>query len=633
MIDRAGRASRFQVFVEAVILEVSISRDRTLGVGWHGGLAPVIGGEQTPIIFSNTPNSDLSSLNAAINPLNLASLLGLAGAVSGPTLGGTESIVPGGIPSIGVVLQALQSTNDVNVVSTPHLLTVDNEEAEIQVNEKRPFPSGLSLGANLAGGLAGAANNQATAALGNLGGLGLGQVSFNREDVGLTLKLKPQINDEDYVRLEIDQELSDVAGIDQVTNQVITSKRSAKTTVVVRSQDSVVIGGLVRDRETIDEAKTPLLGDLPLIGWLFKRQQRVVEKTNLLLILTPYIIRGPSDFRRIFERKMAERKEFVDRFYGTSSEYRASIDWDRKVGPLGSYHFRMASELQKIENDGPGQAGEQLIQPDDDSDDGSDNDAPSSPASAPSSGGAGSRLRSAMVESPQPETPRMAPPRSTTQFAHLAGRPFGEIAIAMGFVEIDDVTAALDAQQIESDDERVGELLVQTGRLNAEQVARVLSVQLEMPFLDKIEVDQIPDDLVQKVPISFARQHGVLPVARLGDSVMAAVQDPVDTEGLDDVAMLLQSRVIAVIALHDTIADAINRVYDRATGLAHEAVAQLQNEDEELEADIDAIDLLDDQGGDDAPIIRFVNALLRDAVKSRASDIHIESFEAGGSGS
>ena len=352
---------RFQVFVEAVILEVSISRDRTLGVGWHGGIAPVIDGEETPIIFSNTPNQDLSSLAAAANPLNLASLLGLAGAIRGPTLAGTESIVTGGIPAIGVILQALQSTNDVNVVSTPHLLTVDNEEAEIQVNEKRPFPSGLSLGGNLAG-LAGV-NNQASQALGNLGGLGLGQVSFNREDVGLTLKLKPQINDEDYVRLEIDQELSDVAGIDQVTNQVITSKRSAKTTVVVRSQDSVVIGGLVRDRETVDEAKTPLLGDLPLIGWLFKRQQRVVEKTNLLLILTPYIIRGPSDFQRIFERKMAERKEFVDRFYGATSEYRASIDWDRKVGPLGSYHFRISKELQKIENNGPGQAGEQLIKP------------------------------------------------------------------------------------------------------------------------------------------------------------------------------------------------------------------------------------------------------------------------------
>lgn len=358
---------RFQVFVEAVILEVSIKRDRRLGVGWHAGIAPTIGDEQTPIVFANTPNNELSSLLAAANPLGLASLLGLAGAVSGPTLPGTDTIVSGGIPAIGVVVQALQSTNDVNVVSTPHLLTMDNEEAEIQVNEKRPFPSGLTLGglgglgglANQAGGAAG----QLGGALGGLGGLGLGSLSFNREDIGLTLKLKPQINDEDYVRLEIDQELSDVAGIDQVTGQTITSKRSAKTVVVVRSQDSVVIGGLVRDRESIDESKTPLLGDLPLIGWLFKRQAKVTEKVNLLLILTPYIIRGPDDFRTIFERKMEERKDFVDRFYGATPEYRAAIDWNRKVGPLGGYKFRMQKELSKAENEGPGAPGETVIRP------------------------------------------------------------------------------------------------------------------------------------------------------------------------------------------------------------------------------------------------------------------------------
>ena len=231
-----------------------------------------------------------------------------------------------------------------------------------------------------------------------------------------------------------------------------------------------------------------------------------------------------------------------------------------------------------------------------------------------------------MVESAQPDALEVTVPKTPSQFAHLAGRPFGEIAVAMGLVDPEDIDAALEAQQMDRDDERIGELMLTTGRLTAEQVGRVLSVQLEMPYLEKIDVDQIPDDLVQRVPISFARQHGVVPVARIGDSVMAAVQDPVDTEGLDDVAMLLESRVLPVIALPDAIADAINRVYDRATGLAHEAVAQLQNEDDELEA-VDASDLLDDPSGDDAPIIRFVNALLRDAVKSRASDIHIESFE------
>jgi general secretion pathway protein D len=354
---------RFQVFVEAVIMEVSTSNDRTLGVSWYGGAAPTIGGEQSPVLFGSNPTQELNALAASANPLTLATLLGAAGSIRGPTLEGTEDIIQGGIPALGAVINALQSENDVNVVSTPHLLTVDNEEAEIQVNEQRPFPSGLTLGGlgNLAGGAAGGAGGLGAA--GNLGGLGLGSVSFNREDIGLTLKLRPQINDEDYVRLEIEQELSDVAGIDQVTGQVITSNRSAQTVVVVRNQDSVVIGGLVRDRETRDESKVPLFGDIPLLGFLFKRQQKTVSKVNLILILTPYIIRGPDDFRKIFERKMEEREEFVNRFYGTSVEYRAAIDWDRKVGPLAAYRLQMRSEMRKAENDGPGLPTETIIKP------------------------------------------------------------------------------------------------------------------------------------------------------------------------------------------------------------------------------------------------------------------------------
>jgi general secretion pathway protein D len=378
---------RFQVFVEAVIMEVSTSRDTNVGAGWHGAVGPKIGDELSPIVFGNTPNKELSSLITSANPLGLANLLGLAGAFRGPVVPGSESIVSGGIPAVGVVLQALQSTNDVNVVSTPHLLTMDNEEAEIQVNEKRPFPSGLTLGGlgGLGGALGGLGAGAAGGALGNLGGLGLGSVSFNREDVGLTLKLKPQINDEDYVKLEIDQELSDVAGIDQVTNQVITSKRSAKTTVVVRSQDSVVIGGLVRDRETLDESKTPLLGDIPLLGWLFKRRQKKVEKVNLILVLTPYIIRGPDDFRTIFERKMEERREFVNRFYGTTKEYRAAIDWRRKQGPLSIYNEKLTREMNKAENDGPGEPGETVIRAEDEDADVTlpAGDAPEAPPAAP----------------------------------------------------------------------------------------------------------------------------------------------------------------------------------------------------------------------------------------------------------
>lgn len=363
---------RFQVFVEAVILEVSIKRDRTFGTSWFGGLPLTIDGQSSPIIFGSNPTQSLSAFQTiAANPLGLASLLGLSGALRGPTLEGTENFVRGGIPSVGVLLQALKSTNDVNVISTPHLLTMDNEEAEIKVNEKRPFPTGLGIpGLGGLGGLAGLAGQagqagQAGAALGGLGmlgGLGFG-TTLNREDVGLTLKLKPQINDQASVRLELDQELSDVAGIDQVTGQVITSNRAAKTVVVVGDQESVVIGGLVRDRESTDESKIPVLGDIPLLGWLFKRQQTIAEKVNLLLVLTPYIIRGPEDFRRIYERKMQERRDFVDAFYGETREYRAAIDWDRKLGPVAKFRQGINDELLKPENDGPGSGDDLIIRP------------------------------------------------------------------------------------------------------------------------------------------------------------------------------------------------------------------------------------------------------------------------------
>ncbi len=207
----------------------------------------------------------------------------------------------------------------------------------------------------------------------------------------------------------------------------------------------------------------------------------------------------------------------------------------------------------------------------------------------------------------------------------LAGRPIGEILASMGFISMDDIGEAMDAQE-EGHDGRLGEILVGKKKLEPTQLAKGLSIQLEMPFLEKIDIDQIPDELVQVVPISFTKQHGVLPLSRLGDSIVAAMTDPLNTEALDDLALLLNARISPVIALEDGIKEAINRVYDRATGLAHEAAADLHKEDDE-EEDIDAIDLIDEASGDDAPIIRFVNALLRDAVKSRASDIHIECFE------
>lgn len=224
------------------------------------------------------------------------------------------------------------------------------------------------------------------------------------------------------------------------------------------------------------------------------------------------------------------------------------------------------------------------------------------------------------------ETPvemQPVPPRPPSQ---LAGRPLGEILVVMGLIPPEALEAAL-LEQESTHDLRLGEILVEQGKLSEEKLARALSVQLEMPFYEKLDVNAISDELIQRVPISFARGRQILPIGRSGEVVLAALADPVDTEALDDIALLLDTRVSPVVAKPSDIADAINKVYDRATELSRQAVEGLEKASDEESDELDVQDLLDDSASDDAPIIRFVNALLRDAVKSRASDIHIESYE------
>jgi len=124
-----------------------------------------------------------------------------------------------------------------------------------------------------------------------------------------------------------------------------------------------VLGGLIQERTLKDVKKIPLLGSMPIIGWLFRNETTRKTKTNLLLFLTPYIIRDQSDYRRIFERKMAERAEFVRRFYGEENAYVANIDYDRKASPLARMKRGIDSERARFENGGPGASDERVISP------------------------------------------------------------------------------------------------------------------------------------------------------------------------------------------------------------------------------------------------------------------------------
>ncbi|WNG59580.1 type II secretion system protein GspD [Archangium gephyra] len=356
-LDKARR----QVFVEAVIMEVNLDRNNEFGLSLHSGyqVGTPLGTGSGLIGTKYTTQGLPPSFSLA----NLASFGGFLAGLQGPVIPELKNLGID-IPAFGVVLHAFQQSSDVNVLSTPHILTSDNEEAEITVGQNVPFQSGFSpssLGTGL-GTTGGATGGLTPSLLGSLGGLGSLYAPITRQNVELKLTVKPQINESDFIRMTISEQTEEIASTDPVLGPT-TSKRSAKTTVVAKDQETVVIGGIMQERTLESVAKVPILGDVPLLGHLFRQTNKRKTKTNLLLFLTPHIIRDQSDFRRIFERKMAERQQFVEQFYGQVTGYDVPVDFSRKSGPLSRMRRVLAIEEQKAENGGPGQPGERILRP------------------------------------------------------------------------------------------------------------------------------------------------------------------------------------------------------------------------------------------------------------------------------
>ncbi|HEX4803160.1 MAG TPA: type II secretion system ATPase GspE [Myxococcaceae bacterium] len=207
----------------------------------------------------------------------------------------------------------------------------------------------------------------------------------------------------------------------------------------------------------------------------------------------------------------------------------------------------------------------------------------------------------------------------------LCGQPLGEILKALAGLPDDKLEEALATQADKGG--RIGEILVGLKAVSEEDVAKALAVQLDLPYLPKISADSVQPDLVKLVPINFAKQARILPLALDGEAVALAVADPLDTAVLDHARLLLQRNVSPLIALGSTIVDAINSVYDRAINEAEQLVGEMEAQDldtlaHELEEPTDLL-----EADDEAPIIRLVNSLLFRAAKERASDIHIEPME------
>ena len=282
---------------------------------------------------------------------DLGSLVGLLGFVgpSIPLLTDSTGKALVSLPSVATVVNLLQSNTNVDILSTPHIMTMDNEKAEISVGQRVPVVRGIAP----------------VAAAGALAGLGgLQQVAY--EDVKLKFTITPHVNSAGEVRIELDQEVSDLGGEVAIGNglkQPIITNRDVKNTVVAKDQQTIAIAGLVGDRKSDTESKVPFFGDIPIIGWLFKTWSDSKAKTNLLIVLTPYIVRDDADFQKIYDRKMRERRDFVEAYFSEARVYNPYIDYDKKTGPLGSLLSAVDWELDKIENGGPGH-GEQVIMPD-----------------------------------------------------------------------------------------------------------------------------------------------------------------------------------------------------------------------------------------------------------------------------
>lgn len=333
---------RRQVFIEAVIMDVSVDRSTDLGLGYHGGTS-FTGKETDDSLFVGGVNAQESLLGL---PSNLEAL---ALGVRGPEI----SVAGLSVPAFGIVLHALAKDGDSNVLATPHILATDNVEAEISIGQNIPLQTNIGSLGNLAGALGGTGANAGglSALLGGLGGGlgGLGGLGAQRQDVGTMIKVTPHVNDSDQVRLELEEEISEAGAPIGNLGAVPINKRSAKTTLIVRDQQTVVIGGLVRDSVVNGETKVPILGDIPVLGVLFRQSQKKTSKSNLLLILTPYVIRDQDDLRAIFERKMQERQEFIDRYFvfDQSSAWEPPVDYGRSNGLVEDIRQSIMAEEEK----------------------------------------------------------------------------------------------------------------------------------------------------------------------------------------------------------------------------------------------------------------------------------------------
>ncbi|MBF0376615.1 MAG: type II secretion system secretin GspD [Desulfamplus sp.] len=278
---------RAMVYIECLIMEVNVTNGFQLGTEWRAGegFDEDDSGNDQGVYFggfggSGTGTNAYSNFNTIATTGNLPA--GFAVGVMGKTLK-IGNIV---FPSIGAVVQAYKSNKDAHILSTPQILTTDNEEAALTIGKNVPYQTRS------------AADNATET-----------YSSYEYKDVGITLKITPQISKDRLVRLNVFQEITKLDSVTQNNNdRPTTLKRQIQTTLIVEDGNTVVIGGLIDESLSESQQSLPCLGDIPGVGYLFKTVSKGADRTNLYVFLTPKVVKNPLEAQKIYQ----DKKEDID---------------------------------------------------------------------------------------------------------------------------------------------------------------------------------------------------------------------------------------------------------------------------------------------------------------------------------
>jgi general secretion pathway protein D len=257
---------REQVLVEALIVEITLDDDESLGFDWNA------------IIDTGTGVSAVAASNTGMMAESMAT-----GGLSGLTVG----LLNGTVPSVWAILNANKEKTNFKILSTPEIVTIDNQEAIISIGEQIPFLTSSRVDEN---------NNVIS--------------TYDYKDIGIVLKITPHINKNGYITMEINQQVKKLVEGTTILQNPSVYNREITSKITVMNERTIVIGGLIRDDTVNIEQKVPLLGDIPLLGLLFRKDTKQRIRTNLMIFITPHIVTEDFAAQRITEKKRTEQQEF-----------------------------------------------------------------------------------------------------------------------------------------------------------------------------------------------------------------------------------------------------------------------------------------------------------------------------------